>query len=58
MASIDLRFVPIFLAKYNRIKTAQIARKAHVEKGNYKEKLKSMVALLAPLMMSAFRTAD
>ncbi len=58
MVSMALRFVPTFLTEYNRIKTAQTARGAHVEKGHYREKLKSLVMMLAPLMISAFRRAD
>lgn len=58
MVSMALRFVPTFLTEYDRIKTAQIARGANVEKGHYREKLKFLVSMLAPLITSAFRKAD
>ncbi len=58
MVSMALRFVPAFLEEYDRIKTAQIARGACVETGRYDRKLKSLAALLMPLMTSAFRRAD
>jgi len=44
--------------EYDRIKTAQIARCADWETGRYDRKLKSLAALLVPLMVSAFRRAD
>ncbi|MEN6330777.1 MAG: energy-coupling factor transporter transmembrane component T [Smithella sp.] len=58
MVSMALRFVPTFLEEYDRIKTAQTARGACVETGRYDRKLKSLAALLMPLMTSAFRRAD
>lgn len=58
MVSMALRFVPTFLTEYDRIKTAQIARGAHVEKGRFDKKIKSLAAMLAPLMITAFRRAD
>jgi energy-coupling factor transporter transmembrane protein EcfT len=58
MVSMALRFVPTLLEEYDRIKTAQMARCADVETGRYDRKLKSLAALLLPLMVSAFRRAD
>ncbi len=58
MVSMALRFVPAFLEEYDRIKTAQSARGACVDTGRYDQKLKSLAALLMPLITSAFRRAD
>lgn len=58
MVSMALRFVPTFLTEYDRIKTAQIARGAEIEKGRYDRKMKSLAVMLAPLLISAFRRAD
>jgi energy-coupling factor transporter transmembrane protein EcfT len=58
MVSMALRFVPTLLNEYDRIKTAQIARGAQMEKVRFDKKLKSLVAMITPLMISAFRRAD
>jgi energy-coupling factor transporter transmembrane protein EcfT len=58
MVSMALRFVPVFLEEYDRIKTAQAARGACVETGRYDQKLKALAALLMPLITGAFRRAD
>ena len=58
MVSMALRFVPTLLEEYDRIKTAQMARGAEVETGRFDRKMKSLAALLMPLMVSAFRRAD
>lgn len=58
MVSMALRFVPTLLEEYDRIKTAQMARGAEVETGRFDRKMKSLAALLMPLMISALRRAD
>jgi len=58
MVSMALRFVPTLLEEYNRIKTAQMARCAEVETGRLDRKIRSLTALLMPLMVSALRRAD
>ncbi len=58
MVSMALRFVPTLLEEYERIKTAQMARGAEVETGRLDRKMKSLAALLMPLMVSALRRAD
>jgi energy-coupling factor transporter transmembrane protein EcfT len=58
MVSMALRFVPTLLEEYDRIKTAQMARGAEVETGHFNRKMKSLAALLMPLLVSAFRRAD
>ena len=57
MMSIALRFIPILLEETDKIMKAQIARGADFESGNLIQKAKSMVPLLVPLFISAFRRA-
>lgn len=58
MMSIALRFIPILLEETDKIMKAQIARGADFESGNLIQKAKSMVPLLVPLFISAFRRAN
>lgn len=58
MMSIALRFIPILLEETDKIMKAQIARGADFESGNLINKAKSMVPLLVPLFISAFRRAN
>ncbi|MGI6069468.1 MAG: energy-coupling factor transporter transmembrane component T family protein [Blautia sp.] len=58
MMSIALRFIPILLEETDKIMKAQIARGADFESGNIIHKAKSMVPLLVPLFISAFRRAN
>lgn len=58
MMSIALRFIPILIEETDKIMKAQIARGADFESGNLIHKAKSMVPLLVPLFISAFRRAD
>ena len=58
MISIALRFIPILLEETDKIMKAQIARGADFESGNLFKKAKSMVPLLVPLFISAFRRAN
>lgn len=58
MMSIALRFIPILLEETDKIMKAQIARGADFESGNLVKKAKSMVPLLVPLFVSAFRRAN
>lgn len=58
MMSIALRFIPILLEETERIMKAQKARGADFESGNLVQKAKSMVPLLVPLFISAFRRAN
>ena len=57
MMSIALRFIPILLEETDKIMKAQIARGADFESGNLIKKAKSLVPLLVPLFISAFRRA-
>ncbi len=57
MMSIALRFIPILVEETDKIMKAQMARGADFESGNLIQKVKSMVPLLVPLFISAFRRA-
>ncbi len=57
MMSIALRFIPILLEETDRIMKAQLARGADFESGNLVKKAKSLVPVLVPLFVSAFRRA-
>ena len=57
MMSIALRFIPILIEETDKIMKAQMARGADFESGNLIQKAKSMVPLLVPLFVSAFRRA-
>ena len=58
MMSIALRFIPILLEETDKIMKAQSARGADFESGGVIKKAKSMVPLLVPLFVSAFRRAN
>ncbi len=58
MMSIALRFIPILIEETDKIMKAQMARGADFESGNLMKKVKSMIPLLVPLFISAFRRAD
>lgn len=58
MMSIALRFIPILLEETDKIMKAQMARGADFETGGMIKKAKSMIPLLVPLFVSAFRRAN
>lgn len=58
MMSIALRFIPILMEETDRIMKAQLARGADFESGNLIKKAKSLVPVLVPLFISAFRRAN
>ncbi|NLG79308.1 MAG: energy-coupling factor transporter transmembrane protein EcfT [Firmicutes bacterium] len=58
MMTIALRFIPTLLEETDKIMKAQMARGADFETGNVVQKAKSLVPLLVPLFVSAFRRAD
>jgi len=58
MMSIALRFIPILLEETDKIIKAQTARGADFESGGLLKRVKSMIPLLVPLFVSAFRRAD
>ncbi len=58
MMTIALRFIPTLLEEADKIMKAQMARGADFESGNVVSRAKSLVPLLVPLFISAFRRAD
>ncbi|MDF2541027.1 MAG: ecfT [Herbinix sp.] len=58
MMSIALRFIPILLEETDIIMKAQMARGADFESGGILKRAKSLVPLLVPLFVSAFRRAN
>ena len=58
MMSIALRFIPILMEETDKIMKAQKARGADFDSGNLIQKAKSLVPLLVPLFISAFRRAN
>ena len=58
MMSIALRFIPILVEETDKIMKAQMARGASFDEGNIIKKAKSLVPLLVPLFISAFRRAN
>ncbi len=58
MMSIALRFIPILVEETDKIMKAQMARGADFESGGLIKKVKSLIPILVPLFISAFRRAN
>ena len=58
MMSIALRFIPILLEETDKIMKAQMARGADFEEGGIMKRAKSLIPILVPLFISAFRRAN
>ena len=58
MMSIALRFIPILMEETDKIMKAQKARGADFESGNIIQRAKSLIPILVPLFISAFRRAN
>ncbi len=58
MMSIALRFIPILMEETDKIMKAQMARGADFETGGILKRAKSLIPLLVPLFVSAFRRAN
>ncbi|MGM0847194.1 MAG: energy-coupling factor transporter transmembrane component T family protein [Bacillota bacterium] len=58
MMSISLRFIPTLMEETDKIIKAQTARGAELTTGPVKERIKSIVPLLIPLFVSAFKRAE
>ncbi|MGN1060160.1 MAG: energy-coupling factor transporter transmembrane component T family protein [Candidatus Coproplasma sp.] len=56
--SIALRFIPTLIDETNRIISAQKARGADFETRNIFKKVKAIIPVLIPLLLSAFRRAE
>ena len=57
MMTIALRFVPTLLEETDKIMSAQKARGADMESGGLIDRIKSLIPILIPLFVSAFRRA-
>ena len=58
MMTIALRFIPTLVEETEKIMKAQMARGADFESGNIFHRAKSLIPILIPLFVSAFRRAD
>ena len=58
MMSIALRFIPILMEETDKIMKAQMARCADFESGSLINRARSLVPILVPLFISAFRRAN
>ena len=58
MMTIALRFIPTLLEETDKIMKAQMARGADFESGHIMKRAKSLIPLLVPLFISAFRIAQ
>lgn len=58
MMTIALRFVPTLIEEADKIIKAQTARGADFESGSLVARAKSLIPILVPLFISAFRRAD
>ena len=56
--SIALQFIPVFFNDIDRIKKAQIARGANFDRGTLLDRIRSVIPLVIPAFISAFRRAD
>lgn len=56
--SIALRFIPTLMDETNRIISAQKARGADFDTGNIFKRIKAVIPVLIPLLISAFRRAE
>ena len=57
MMTIALRFVPTLLEETEKIMAAQKARGADMESGGLMQRIKALIPVLIPLVVSAFRRA-
>jgi len=55
---ISLRFIPTLMEESSRIVKAQMARGAKIGEGNIIQKARSLVPVVVPLFISAFRRAE
>ena len=58
MMTIALRFIPTLLEETDKIMKAQKSRGADFSSGNIVKRLKSLIPILVPLFIGAFRRAD
>lgn len=57
MMTIALRFIPTLIEEAEKIMNAQKARGADLENGSLKDRVKALIPILIPLLISAVRRA-
>lgn len=57
MMTIALRFIPTLIEETDKIMSAQKARGADLESGGIRSRLKALIPILIPLLVSSFRRA-
>ena len=55
--TIALRFIPTLIDEIDRIMNAQKARGADMDTGNFVQRIKAMIPIFVPLLVSSFRRA-
>ncbi len=58
MMSIAIRFIPTIIDEADKIMNAQLSRGANFNEGNIFNKVRSLIPIIVPLMLSAIRRAD
>jgi energy-coupling factor transporter transmembrane protein EcfT len=58
MIAMALRFMPMLLEEYDRLRMAQMARGADFSTGDITLRMRAVALLTVPLLLSAFRRAD
>jgi energy-coupling factor transport system permease protein len=58
MIAMALRFMPMLLEEYERLRMAQMARGADFTTGSLALRTRAVAVLAVPLLLSAFRRAD
>lgn len=58
MITIALRFIPVLVEEADRIIVAQVSRGASFDEGSLVKRAKSLIPILVPLFVSAFRRAE
>ncbi|MBQ8965619.1 energy-coupling factor transporter transmembrane component T [Ruminococcus sp.] len=58
MMTIALRFIPTLIEETDKIMSAQKARGADLETGNFLQKAKALIPILIPLFVASFRHAE
>jgi energy-coupling factor transport system permease protein len=56
--SIAFRMIPTVLQESGRIRKAQASRGVDYKNSHFKEKIKSMISLIVPLLVSSFQKAE
>lgn len=58
MLSISIRFVPILISEIQKITIAQKSRGADIKGSGVKKKIRFIISILVPLLVSSFKRAD